>query len=77
MDRHRRVNPASYEGLNYGFNPRVPPTAGLQLVLGSERVAASVSVVWVDEEYRAPVDDLPDRTWPASAPVISDIGDAL
>jgi exodeoxyribonuclease-3 len=77
VDLHRRVNKESDKGLNYGFNLRLRPTARLQLVLGSERVAASVSAVWVDEEYRAPVNDLPDRTWPASAPVIVDLGDPL
>lgn len=51
--------------------------ARLQLILAGERVAASASDVWVDEEYRAPVDDLPDRTWPASAPVIVDLGGPL
>lgn len=49
VDLYRRVNPAS-EGLNYGFNPKLPPTTRLQLILGSEGVAASASEVWVDEE---------------------------
>lgn len=77
VDIHRRVNQDSDKGLNYGFNPRLRPTARLQLVLGSASVAASVSAAWVDEEYRAPVADLPGRTWPASAPVIVDLGDPL
>lgn len=77
VDLYRRVNPLPDAGLNYGFNPRLPPTARLQLILGSERVAVSSSAVWVDEEYRASLDDLPDRTWPASAPVIVDFGDPL
>ena len=76
-DLHRRVNPDSDKGLNFDFNPRVRPTARLQLILAGERVAASASEVWVDEEYRAPLDDLPGRTWPASAPVIVDLGDPL
>ena len=77
VDLYRCVNPLPDEGLNYGFNPRVPPTARLQLVLAGERVAASASDVWVDEEYRAVIDELGNRTWPASAPVIADLGDPL
>ena len=73
VDLYRRVNPAS-EGLNYGFNPKLPPTTRLQLILGSEGVAASASEVWVDEEYRAAIDELRNPTWPASAPVIADLG---
>ena len=71
------VNPLPDQGLNYGFNPRLPPTARLQLILAGERVAASASDVWVDEEYRAVIDELGNRTWPASAPVIADLGDPL
>lgn len=77
VDIHRRVNQDADKGLNYGFNPRLRPAARLQLVLGSASVAASVSAAWVDEEFRAPLADLPDRTWPASAPVIVDLGDPL
>ena len=77
VDLYRRVNPLPDAGLNYGFNPRLPPTARLQLILAGERVAASALEVWVDEEYRAPVDDLPGRTWSASAPVIVDLGGPL
>jgi len=76
-DLCRRVNPLPDAGLNYGFNPRLPPTARLQLILGSESVAASASKVWVDEEYRAEVDGLANPTWPASAPVIVDLDDSL
>ncbi len=72
VDLHRRANPLS-EGFNYDFNPRLPPTARLQLVLGGESAAESVASACVDLEYRAPVDDLPGRTWPASAPVIVDL----
>ncbi len=77
VDLYRCVNPLPDQGLNYGFNPRVPPTARLQLILAGERVAASASDVWVDEEYRAVIDELGNRTWPASAPVIADLGDPL
>ena len=69
VDLYRRVNPVSDRGLNYGFNRRLPPTTRLQLVLGSESTADSVASARVDLEYRAPVDGLPGRTWPASAPV--------
>lgn len=77
VDLYRCVNPLPDAGLNYGFNPRLPPTARLQLILAGERVAASASEVWVDEEYRAVIDELGNRTWPASAPVIADLGDPL
>lgn len=73
VDLHRRVNPASDEGLNYRFNPRLPPTARLQLILGSTSIADFVASVRVDLDYRAPVEGLPGRTWPASAPVIVDL----
>ena len=66
---------ASDQGHNYGFNPRVPPTARLQLVLGSEEVAISVVCACVDLEYRAPLEELPGRTWPSSAPVIVELDD--
>ena len=75
VDLYRRVNPLPDAGLNYGFNPRLPPTARLQLILAGERVAASASEVWVDEEYRAAVDELRNPTWPASAPMIANLGD--
>ena len=77
VDLYRCVTPLPDQGLNYGFNPRLPPTARLQLILAGERVAASASDVWVDEEYRAVIDGLGNRTWPASAPVITDLGDPL
>ena len=77
VDLHRRVNPLSDAGFNYDFNRLLPPSARLQLVLGSESVAASASKVWVDEEYRAAVTGLANLTWPASAPVIADLGDPL
>ena len=66
---------SSDAGLNYGFNPRLPPTSRLQLVLGSESVAESTAAACVDLEYRAAVDELPGRNWPASAPVIVDLVD--
>lgn len=72
VDLHGRVNPPSNHGLNYGFNPRQPPTTRLQLILGSASVAKSVTSVRADLEYRAPINELVDRTWPASAPVIAD-----
>ena len=75
VDLHKRVNPASDHGLNYDFNPRQPPTTRLQLLLGSASVAKSVISVWVDLEYRSPIDELVGRTWPASAPVIADLMD--
>ena len=75
VDLHRRVNPPTDHGLNYGFNPRQPPTTRLQLILGSESIAESVTSVWADLEYRAPINELVGRTWPASAPVIADIAD--
>ncbi len=75
VDLHGRVNPLSDHGLNYGFNPRQPPTTRLQLILASEIVAKSVASVRVDLEYRAPINELVGRTWPASAPVIADIAD--
>ena len=75
VDLHRHANPASDHGLNYGFNPRQPPTARLQLLLGSASVAKSVASVWVDLEYRSPIDELVGRTWPASGPVIADLMD--
>ena len=74
VDLYRRVNPSSDTGFNYDFNPRLPPTARLQLILGSESVAEAPVSAHVDKEYRAPVDALPGRTWPASAPVIADLG---
>ena len=73
-DLYRRFN-TSDPGHNYGFNPRVPPTARLQLVLGSEEVAASEVCACVDLEYRAPLEELPGRTWPSSAPVIVELDD--
>lgn len=73
LDLYRCVNPLPDEGLNYGFNPRVPPTARLQLILGSESIAASVASARVDLDYRVPVEGLPGRTWPASAPVTVDL----
>ena len=73
VDLHRRVNPPSDQGLNYGFNPRLPPTTRLQLILGSESVAKSVASVRADLEYRAPIDALVGRTWSSSAPVIADL----
>ena len=77
VDFHRRVNPLSDAGFNYDFNHLFPPSARLQLVLGSESVAASASKVWVDKEYRAEVAGLGNPTWPASAPVIVDLNDPL
>ena len=74
VDLHLRVNPPSDQGLNYGFNPQQPPTTRLQLILGNESVAKSVTSVWVDLEYRAPIDVLVGKTWPTSAPVIADLG---
>ena len=74
-DLWRRVNPPSDLGLNYGFNPKDKATARLQLILGSEGVAASASKVWVDKEYRGAIDELGNPTWPASAPVIVDFVD--
>lgn len=68
---------SSDPGLNYGFNRQLPPTTRLQLVLGSESIADSVASARVDLEYRAPVDGLPGRTWPASAPVIVDFADSV
>ena len=73
VDLYRRVNPSSDPGFNYDFNPRLPPTARLQLILGSESVAESMVSARVDLEYRGLVDELPGRTWPASAPVIVDL----
>lgn len=73
-DLYRRFN-ASDPGDNYGFNPRVSPTTRLQLVLGSEEVAASVVCACVDLEYRVPLEELPGRTWPSSAPVIEELED--
>ncbi len=75
VDLHVRVNPPSDHGLNYGFNPQQPPTTRLQLILGSESVAKSVASVRADLEYRAPINQLVGRTWPASAPVIADLAD--
>ena len=71
VDLHRRVNPPSDQGLNYGFNSHKPPTSRLQLILGNESVAKSVASVCVDLKYRAPIDALVGKTWPASAPVIA------
>lgn len=68
---------SSDPGLNYGFNRRRQPTTRLQLILGSESIADSVASARVDLEYRAPVDGLPGRTWPASAPVIVDLADSV
>ena len=76
-DLYLRVNTASDPGLNYDFNPRLEPTARLQLILGGESVAASASKVWVDREYRDTVAGLGNPTWPACAPVIVDLGDPL
>ena len=76
-DLYRRVNPLPDSGLNYGFDPRLEPTARLHLVLGSESVAASATKVWVDKEYRAEVAGLGNPTWPPCAPVIVDLGDPL
>jgi len=73
VDLHRRVNPPSDQGLNYGFNSREPPTSRLQLILGNESVAKSVASVCVDLKFRAPIDALVGKTWPASAPVIADL----
>lgn len=73
-DLYRRFN-ASDPGDNYGFNARLPPTTRLQLVLGSEEVAASVVCACVDLKYRAPLEELPGRTWPSSAPVIVELDD--
>ncbi len=73
VDLYRRVNPSSDPGFNYDFNLRLPPTARLQLILGSESVAESMVSARVDLEYRGLVDELPGRTWPASAPVIVDL----
>ena len=75
VDLYKPVGPLSDAGLNYGFNPKLPPTARLQLVLGSKSMADSVASVWVDLEYRKPVDGLPGRKWPASAPLIVDLAD--
>ena len=75
VDIHRRVNSPSDQGLNYGFNPLEPPTSRLQLILGNESVAKSVASVWVDLKYRAPINALAGRTWPASAPVVADMTD--
>ena len=72
VDLHRRVNPPSDQGLNYGFNSHEPPTSRLQLILGNESIAKSVDSVCVDLKYRAPIDALAGKTWPASAPVIAD-----
>ena len=74
VDLYRSVNPSLDPGFNYDFNPRLPPTARLQLILGSEVVAESVECACVDLEYRAPLDELPGRTWPSSAPLIVDLG---
>ncbi len=74
VDLYRRANPLSDPGFNYDFNPRLPPTARLQLILGSEGVAESVASARVDLEYRAPVQELPGRNWPSSAPLIVDLG---
>ena len=74
VDLHRWVNPPSDQGLNYGFNPRKPPTSRLQLILGSDSVAKSVDALWVDLKYRALIDASVGKTWPASAPVVADIG---
>ena len=74
VDLYRYVNLPSEAGFNYDFNPRLEPTARLQLILGSEGVAESVECACVDLEYRAPLDELPGRTWPASAPLIVDLG---
>ena len=74
VDLYRRFH-ASDPGDNYGFNPRVPPTTRLQLVLGSEEVAASVVCACVDLKYRAALEELPGRTWPSSAPVIVQLDD--
>ena len=73
VDLYRRRS--SDEGLNYGFNWLLPPTSRLQLTLGTESVAAVTASVRVDLEYRAAVDELPGRTWPASAPMIVDLAD--
>ncbi|MXX74817.1 MAG: hypothetical protein F4210_04275 [Holophagales bacterium] len=75
VDLYKPVGPLSGAGLNYGFNPKLAPTARLQLVLGSKSMADSVASAWVDLEYRRPVDGLPGRKWPASAPLIVDLAD--
>ena len=72
VDLYRRVNPSD-PGLNYGFNRLAPPTSRLQLLLGSENVADSVLAAHVDIEYRKAIEELPDQTWPSSAPVILDL----
>ena len=74
VDLHRQVNPPSDQGLNYGFDARKPPTSRLQLILGSDSVAKSVDSLWVDLKYRALIDASVGKTWPASAPVIADLG---
>ena len=74
VDLHRQVKSTSDQGLNYGFNPKQPPTARLQLILGNESVAKSAASMWVDLEYRNPINVLVGKTWPASAPVIADFG---
>lgn len=75
VDLYKPVDPLSGEGLNYGFDPNSQPTARLQLMLGSESMADSVASAWVDLQYRKPVDGLPGRKWPASAPLIVDLAD--
>ena len=72
VDLYRRKNPSD-PGFSYGFNPRHPPTSRLQLSLGSENVVDSVLKAFVDLEYRAQRAELPDHTWPSSAPVIVDL----
>ncbi|MDE2976979.1 MAG: endonuclease/exonuclease/phosphatase family protein [Acidobacteriota bacterium] len=74
-DLYRRLHRPSAAGRNHGFNPRLPHTSRLQLTLGTESVAAVTASVRVDLEYRAAVDELPGRTWPASAPMIVDLAD--
>ncbi|MXW01513.1 MAG: hypothetical protein F4X59_18185 [Holophagales bacterium] len=72
-DLYRCVH-RSDPGLNYGFNPKTPPTSRLQLLLGSRNVAGSVQSARVDMEYRAPLEDLPGRKWSSCAPVIVELG---
>ena len=74
VDLHRQVNPPLDQGLNYGFDARKPPTSRLQLILGSDSAAKSVDSLRVDLEYRASISASVGKTWPASAPVIADLG---
>ena len=73
VDLYRQVNPSG--GYNHWSNlPSIPPTR-LQLVLGNENVADSLVGACVDLEYRAPLEELPGRTLPSSAPVIVELDD--